>query len=273
MTASERDTPKIDEHTADPARRYNYWLGGKDNFAVDRASGDAIAARFPTVPIAARENRRFMARATAALAHAGIDQFLDIGTGLPADPTLHDVAHSINSDAKVVYVDNSALVLSHARALMTAEQGASAPAYIDADLRNPRSILDHPELRETLDLNRPVALMLIAVMHFIVDDEEAQAIVADLLAGLPAGSALALSHLTGDLLPQDVRDDFAAINAEAGIPMRYRSLEQVRRLFTGLDVIEPGIVPVNRCRAADEPDPRPTDEQTAVYGAVAWKQR
>jgi hypothetical protein len=254
---------------ADPARRYNHWLGGKDNFAVDRASGDLIAERFPTVPIAARENRRFMCRAVTALARAGIDQFLDIGTGLPTHPNLHEVAHTVNPAAKVVYVDNSLLVLVHARALLTAARGCGEIAYIDADLRQPRSILDHPDLHKTLDLTRPVGLMLIAVMHFITDHDQPYTIVQEFLDALPAGSYLALTHLTGDLLPTDVRDDFDAINAQAGIAMRHRSLDEISRFFTGLTLTEPGIVPINRWRAEAEPRPRPTDADTAVYGALA----
>jgi hypothetical protein len=259
----------VDTTVADPARRYNYWLGGKDNFAVDRTSGDLIAERFPTVPIAARENRRFMSRVATALTNAGIDQFLDIGTGLPTTANLHEVAQGINPAAKIVYVDNSPHVLVHARALLTAPRGAGEIAYIDADLRQPASILDHPDLRETLDLTRPVALMLLAVMHFITDEDEPYAIVAELLNALPAGSYLGLSHLTGDLLAADVRDDFAAINARAGIPMRHRSLDEVSRFFTGLAIEDPGIVSINRWRAHNEPEPRPSDHDTAVYGGLA----
>ena len=261
--------PRINKAVADPARRYDYWLGGKDNFTVDRESGDLIAERFPTIPIAARENRRFMVRAVTALAEAGIDQFLDIGTGLPTHPNLHEAAHAVNPAAKVVYVDNSPLVLVHARALLTAAPGATEPAYIDANLRQPASILNDPTLRKTLDLSRPVALMLIAVLHFITDDDDPYDIVGQLLDALPAGSYLALTHLTGDLLTPDVRDDFDAINAQAGIPMRHRSLEEVSRFFTGLTIDDPGIVPINRWRADNEPEPRPSDHDTAVYGALA----
>jgi hypothetical protein len=262
-------SPKIDSSVPDPARRYNYWLGGKDNFAVDRDSGNQIAARFPSIRVAAQENRRFMARAVRALAEAGIDQFLDIGTGLPTDPNLHDVAHAVNPDARVVYVDNSTLVLVHARALLTAGLGAAQPEYIDADLRQPNSILHDATLRKTLDFSRPVALMLIAVMHFFSDDDHPYSIVEELIAALPTGSYLALTHLTGDLLPQDVRDDFDAMNAEAGIAMRHRSLAEVNRFFTKLHLVEPGIVPINRWRAETEHPPRPIDTDTAVYGGLA----
>jgi hypothetical protein len=255
----------------DPARRYDYWLGGKDNFQVDRESGDLIAKHFPTIRVAARENRGFLRRVVTALAADGVDQFLDIGTGLPTAPNTHQIAHAVNPAAKVVYVDNSPMVLAHARALLTADPGAAATAYIDGDLRRPRSILDHPALRDTLDLTRPVGLLLIAVMHFITDDDHPYDIVSDLLNALPAGSWLALTQLTGDLLPGDVQDQFDAINARAGIPMRMRSRDETARFFTGLNLAEPGIVPINRWRAETEPDPRPSDADTAVYGALACK--
>jgi S-adenosyl methyltransferase len=263
--------PTIDTTVADPARRYDYWLGGKDNFAVDRESGDQIAERFPSIRIAARENRRFMRRAVTEVAKTGIDQFLDIGTGLPTSPNTHEIAHGVNPLASVVYVDNSPLVLVHARALLTAHRGAAAPAYIDGDLRDPASILDNDTLRENIDLTRPVGLLLIAVMHFITDDDSAYAVVKELLGALPSGSYLAMTHLTGDLLPDDVRTDFDAINAQAGIPMRHRSHDEFSRFFTGLAVTEPGIVPINRWRAETEEQPRPSDTDTAVYGALASK--
>ena len=261
----------IDTTVADPARRYDYWLGGKDNFQVDRDSGDLIAKRFPTIKMAAQENRRFLRRAVTALAETGVDQFLDVGTGLPTATNTHQIAHDINPAANVVYVDNSPMVLAHARALLVADPDAGATAYIDGDLRRPRTILDDPALHDTLDLTRPVGLLLIAVMHFITDDDNPYNIVRNLLDALPTGSWLALSHVTGDLLPDDVRDDFDAINTHAGIPMQLRSRREFSRFFTGLDLAKPGIVPINRWRAESEPEPRPSDTDTAVYGALARK--
>ena len=262
---------QYDSTRPDPARRYDYWLGGKDNLAADRRSGDLIAERFPTIRIAARENRRFLQRAVTAMATAGIDQFLDIGAGLPTAPNVHQVAHQFNPQARVVYVDNSPLVLVHARALLTAEAGAAEPAYVDGDLRQPGVLLRDPELRKALDLTRPVGLLLVAVLHFIPDDDHAADIVHTLLAALPAGSYLALTHLSGDLLTPQVRTDFAAINAEAGITMAHRSLDRIRAMVAGLDVEDPGIVPVNRWRADAEPAPRPADSETGVYGLLARK--
>src|SRR4029453_885555 len=158
---------QIDTSVPHPARRYNYLLGGKDNFAADRAAGDELARMFPTVRIAAVENRRFLQRATRFLTEeAGIRQFLDIGTGLPTADNTHEVAQRIAPDSRVVYVDNDPMVMAHARALLTSTpQGRTT--YIEADLRSPEAILADPELRETLDLGEPVALMLVAVLHFI----------------------------------------------------------------------------------------------------------
>jgi hypothetical protein len=262
---------EIDTAVPDPARRYDYWLGGKDNFAADRASGDMIAARFPHITTAVRENRRFMHRAVSTLTTAGIDQFLDVGTGLPTAPNTHQIAHAINPAAKVVYVDNSTLVLVHARALLTADSGAADTAYVDGDLRHPDSILQAPTLRETLDLTRPVGLLLIAVTHFLTDDDHPYALVKELIDAMPDGSWLALTQLAQELLPADVLDDFDDLNTKAGIPMRCRTLDETREFFTGLNIAEPGIVPVNRWRSDDEPPPRPSDTETAVYGGIACK--
>ncbi|GAA2553953.1 hypothetical protein GCM10010435_25450 [Winogradskya consettensis] len=177
----------IDTSTAHPARRYNYWLGGKDNFAADRASGDAIAAAFPTTRMAVIENRQFLSRAVTHLTRdAGIRQFLDIGTGLPSADNTHEVAQAIAPDARIVYVDNDPLVLTHARALLTGTP-AGATAYLHADLREPERILADPQLAEVLDLTQPVALMLVAVLHFVAESDDPYAKVAHLLDALPTG--------------------------------------------------------------------------------------
>jgi hypothetical protein len=271
MTSEQPPSAAVDPSTAHPARRYDYWLGGKDNFAADRASGDAIAAAFPTIRTAARENRRFLRRAVTAIGEAGVDQFLDIGTGLPTAPNTHQIAHAVNPAATVVYVDNSPFVLTHARALLVADPDATPTAYLHADLSKPRSILDHPDLPSMIDLNRPVGLLLIAVLHFLSPKDRPHELVAELLDALPSGSWLALTYLTGDLLTDDVRANFDTINANAGIPMTLRDQREISRFFTGLTIAEPGIVPVNRWRAEHEPPPRPTDTDTAVYGGIARK--
>jgi S-adenosyl methyltransferase len=263
-----RVNPRIDTSVPHPARRYNYWLGGKDNFAVDRASADQIAEAFPTVPIAAVENRRFLRRAVTFLAEAGVRQFLDIGTGLPTADNTHEVAQAIAPDARIVYVDNDPLVLVHARALLTSSP-EGATAYIDADLREPDKILSSPDLEGILDLSQPIGLMLVAILHFIVGADAPYEIVADLVAALPSGSCLVMSHVTYDLMPPEVVAKLNAIGAARNEPFQARSRAEFARFFDGLELVPPGIVSVAEWRADDEPSPRPSASDVCVYGAVA----
>jgi hypothetical protein len=258
--------PAVDTTVAHSARRYDYWLGGKDNFAADRESGDAIAAAFPTVRTAVIENRRFVRRAVAFLAgHAGIRQFLDIGTGIPTSPNVHEIAQATAPASRVVYADNDPIVLAHARALLTSSP-EGATAYIDADLRDPGKILTDPRLLDTLDFSRPVALMLAAILHFIPDEEDPYGIVARLVGALPGGSYLVLSHATNDFLkPEEVAEIVAG---------RYgaffaRSEAEFARFFEGFELVPPGIVSVAQWRAAAEPRPRPTAADAYTYCAVA----
>jgi hypothetical protein len=191
---------RIDTTVMHPARRYDYWLGGKNNYAVDRASGDAVAEMFPTVRLAAQENRKFLRRVVEYLVReAGIRPFLDIGSGLPTSPNVHEVAQGIDPTTRVVYVDNDPVVLVHARALLTSS-AEGATTYIDADMRDPDRVLDHPELADTLDLAQPVGLLMVAIMQFIGDDEDAQRIITQLTQPLASGSYLALSVGTADFL-------------------------------------------------------------------------
>ncbi|MBO4160735.1 MULTISPECIES: SAM-dependent methyltransferase [Micromonospora] len=271
--AAQHPSDRIDTSVAHPARRYNYWLGGKDNFQADRDSGDAMAAAFPTIRTAALENRRFLQRAVAHLAReAGIRQFLDIGTGIPTANNTHEVAQSVAPQSRVVYVDNDPIVLAHARALLTSSP-EGATAYIDADLREPEKILHHPELRRTLDLGQPVALMLVAILHFVGEAEDPYAVVRRLLAELPPGSYLAASHATYDHLPPDVaeaaRETTRAGNPPGGINLRSR--DDFARFFDGLEVVEPGFVSVARWRAEAEPQPRPTVDEVSMYCALGRK--
>ncbi len=257
--------PEIDTSVPHPARRYDYWLGGKDNFAADRQSGDAIEAAFPTIRLAVLENRRFLGRAVGFLARdAGVDQFLDIGTGIPSAGNTHEVAQRFNPSARVVYVDNDPIVLAHARALLTSTSPAGVTAYIDADLRDPDSILGDPALTSTLDLSRPVALMFVSVLHFLGADDDPYATVGRLLDALPAGSHLVISHGTFDYMTPEV----AAI-ARASDPLLHpRSLEEVARFFDGLDLIPPGLVPSSEWHAEHEPQPRPPVADVAMYGGI-----
>ncbi|MGC4747504.1 SAM-dependent methyltransferase [Micromonospora sp. DT201] len=262
---------RIDTSVAHPARRYNYWLGGKDNFQADRESGDAMAAAFPTIRTAALENRRFLQRAVSYLAgEAGVRQFLDIGTGIPTANNTHEVAQAIAPQARVVYVDNDPIVLAHARALLTSSP-AGATAYIDADLRDPERILAHSELRRTLDLSQPVALMLVAVLHFVPDGDNPYSLVRQLLDALPAGSYLAASHATHEYLPPAVAVEAKAA-AKGGGPhglINLRTRDEFNRFFADLDVVEPGITSVAEWRAESEPQPRPSVVEVSMYGGVA----
>ncbi|MFC3741933.1 SAM-dependent methyltransferase [Paractinoplanes deccanensis] len=258
---------RLDVTKPHPARRYDYWLGGKDNFQADRDAAEAIAAVFPHIRTAARENRAFMQRAVRFLtAEASVRQFLDIGTGLPTNENVHDVAQGIAPESRIVYVDNDPLVLVHARALLTSSP-EGATAYIDADARNPEKILADPALRDTLDFSQPIALLLVALLHFVEDHENPWEIVKHLVAALPAGSYLVLSHATFDPLDEQTIAAMNAVNKNIKPVFSPRSLAEVTRFFEGLDVLEPGIVSVSDWRPA--PGPRPTPAEATGYGAVA----
>jgi hypothetical protein len=256
---------RIDTSVAHPARRYNYWLGGKDNFAADRASGDAIEAVMPSIRLMAVENRMFLGRTVRWLAEQGIDQFLDIGTGIPAPGNTHEVAQSIIPSARTVYVDNDPIVLNHARALLT-----SAPtgtnAYLDADVRDPDSILSHPDLAATLDFTRPIALMLVAVLHFVRDDEDPVGIVSKLLGAMPAGSYVVVSHSTWEYQSPEKIVELSATNP--GGRFVSRTGAQLAALFEGADFVDPGVVSVSRWRAEKAPQPRPSIEDVSCNGVV-----
>ena len=263
-------TAAIDPTTANPARRYDYWLGGKDNFAADRASGDAIAKLLPGIRTTARENRAFLQRAVTHLARdMGITQYLDIGAGLPTADNTHEIAQRHQPKARVVYADHDPLVLTHARALLISEP-PGVTAYLDADLRQPCELLAELGLTRTFDLTQPVALLLVAVLHFLRDAERPYEVVRTLVDALAPGSYVVLSHATYDMLPADTA---ARLNT-AEIPGRgdftARTHEQVSRFFDGLTVLDPGVQVVSRWRP-DPNTPTPADTDVAAYGAVARK--
>jgi len=260
--------PEINTGVAHPARVYDYILGGKDNFAADRAAGDAVAEAMPAARFMARANRAFLGRAVRYLAmEAGIRQFLDIGTGIPTADNTHEVAQAVAPDSRVVYVDNDPIVLAHARALMTSDP-AGATAFIQADLRDPDKILADPALRRTLDLGEPVALMLIAILMYIRDEENPWGLVSALVDALPPGSYLTISHPTADFSPDEVGGAVAATE-ESGIPFTTRTRAEVAAFFDGLDLVDPGVVPV----LAWHPDGYvPPDPRAAYYyGAMGRK--
>lgn len=254
---------------AHPARIYDFLLGGKDNFLADRQAAARIVEQLPELPTSMRANRDFMTRVVRTLAaEHGIRQFLDIGTGLPTSPNLHEVVQAVAPDSRVVYVDNDPIVLTHARALLTSTPEGRT-AYVDADLRRPEAILSTPALRGTLDLTAPVAVTLIAVLQYVQDDAEARAIIDALTAPLAPGSVLALSTVTADSSPGEVRRGNEAYQA-SGIPIRSRTHAEVTALFEGFELLDPGVVLVARWRPDDEATV-PGDSQVFMYGGAARK--
>lgn len=250
------------------ARMYDYFLGGKDNFAVDREAADKVAAVYPTMVATARQNRTFMTRVVRHLAgEAGIRQFLDIGTGLPTSPNVHEIAQGIGPEARVAYADNDPIVLIHARALLTSSREGKT-VYLDADLRDPDSILGARELRETLDFTQPTALSLIATLPYVPGDE-AFDVVRRLVDALPAGSYLALSHVTADINP--AMEEVAETYRKRGIPTAARSHAEVGRFFSGLELIDPGLVLIHHWRPDEGTDTGMTDADVSIYGGVARK--
>ncbi|MCW3818533.1 SAM-dependent methyltransferase [Micromonospora sp. DR5-3] len=271
--AVEEPTPssRIDPSVPHPARRYDYWLGGKDNFAADRQSGDAVAAAYPAIRTTVIENRRFMQRATRYLTEsAGVRQFLDIGTGIPTSPNMHEIAQGVAPESRVVYVDNDPIVLTHARALLTSTP-EGATAYVDADLRDPERILDHPDVRATLDLDRPLGLMLVAILHFLTDADDPYAITRRLVDALPSGSYLVVSHATTDLVPRNVAATAAPVTTASMIDMAFRSRDQFAAFFDGLELVPPGITPVTEWQPDDPAELRTPVAQASMYAAVARK--
>jgi hypothetical protein len=249
------------------ARIYDYLLGGKDNFLADREAAAGITKDWPNLPTSMRANRNFMRRVGRYLAaELSIRQFLDIGTGLPTAPNLHNVVQEIAPESRIVYVDNDPIVLSHARALLTSTREGKT-AYVDADLRDPAAILGAAQTRETLDLRKPVALSLIAILQFMVDDKEALRIIDELMDALPPGSALALSTVTADSAPEEVNAGVAAYNAN-GIPTKARDKAEVEALFRGFDLVEPGVTLVNHWWP-DDLTLAVRDAHVHMYGGVA----
>ncbi len=259
--------PGVNTNVPHSARIYDYWLGGKDNFAVDRAVGEAMIQAIPGMRYMAGENRKFVHRAARDLvAKEGIRQFLDIGTGIPTRPNLHEVAQEIAPETRVVYVDNDPIVLVHARALMiSSTEGRSE--YISADLRDAQSILQQPVLLDTLDLTRPVGLTLIAILMLMADEDDPWAKVAALRDAMPSGSVLGITHPTADFAPDQVAQAVAAATG-AGMTLVARSKTDVERFFGDWELLEPGLVPVSAWRS-DEPVENP--EAAYYWAGVARK--
>jgi hypothetical protein len=278
MTASPRETsapdpaqvPGIDTSRPHPARMYDYGLGGKNHFAVDREAFDKAVRSARGLRTGLRENRKFLGRVVRYLAgEAGVRQFLDIGSGLPTVNNVHEVAQQVAPGCRVVYVDNDPMVLAHARALL-ASGPSGRTGYIQADLRDPGSILAHPVAREILDFSQPIALMLMAVLHFLPDEDNPRRIVTTLADGLPPGSYLAASHASGEHDRERVGGGQRAYR-EAGVPFQLRDSEEFARLaFDGLELVPPGVALVSEWRP-DDTGPRPTPSEVNGYGGVGRK--
>ncbi|MEU9607681.1 SAM-dependent methyltransferase [Streptomyces sp. NPDC048057] len=260
---------RIDTTKAHAARVYDYLLGGKDHYDVDAEMGDALVARLPSLPITMRQNRLFMERVARYLAREeGVRQYLDIGTGLPTSPNLHELVQREVPDASVVYVDNDPIVLAHAEALLTSASPGRT-AYVDADMREPESILWAEEVRSLIDLGQPVALTVIAVLHFIPPPLD-HALVRRLVDPLPSGSFVALSMGTSDFSDEETSRDMVSQYERQGITVHPRTHAEASAFAEGLDLVPPGVLPVHHWR----PDARQhglADGDVAVYGFVARK--
>jgi S-adenosyl methyltransferase len=267
---AEREVPAvIDTSVAHPARIYDYLLGGKDNFAADRKAAQEAASAFPYLGMAMRENRAVMRRMVTFLAsELGIRQYLDIGTGLPTSPNVHEIAQAETPGVRVVYVDNDPIVLAHARALLIGSE-PGATAYIDADVREPGRIIGDPQLLRTLDLSQPVALLLFGTLHFIPEEDDPYGLVARLMSALPSGSYLAAQHPSADHYPEGRNP--ADAYRRAGIAYRNRTKDEFTRFFSGLELVPPGIGLSTRWRADNEAQPRPPASQVGSYAGLARK--
>ena len=238
--AAARPGLKLDTTVSHSARIWNYWLGGKDNYAVDREAGDKVAAMLPSIVTQARADRAFLGRAITYLAgEEGIRQFLDIGTGLPTADNTHEVAQRIAPQSRIVYADNDPLVLAHARALLTSSPQGTCD-YIDGDLRDPDGIL--AKAAHALDFTQPVALMLLGVLHHIPDTSQAYMIVRQLMAALAPGSFLAVNHSTSAIHGAAMEEAVAHWNKVGTPTMTLRTPEQIARFFDGLQLLPPGVV-------------------------------
>ena len=249
----------VDAGVPHTSRIWNYWLGGKDNFAADRAIGDQVQQFLPDIVTSARADRAFLKRAVHHLvADAGIRQFLDVGTGLPTADNTHEVAQSIVPATRIVYTDNDPLVLAHARALLTSTP-EGATDYIDADARDTGKILQ--AARATLDFGQPVAVMLLGILNFVSDDAEAHAIVDRLMAAVPSGSYLAVAHPTTEIRPEESAAAAKQWNETATPPITLRRKVDLERYFDGLELLDPGVVTCTKWR----PEPGDPTAETDVY--------
>jgi O-methyltransferase involved in polyketide biosynthesis len=261
------ELPPFDPSVPNPARMWNYWLGGKDNFAADREAAERVLEVMPSLPLIARAARLFLIDAVHQLTtEHGVRQFLDIGTGLPTADNTHDVAQRAAPGSRIVYVDYDPVVLTHARALLTSSPEGRTD-YIHADLRDTDTILK--DAARTLDLTRPVAILLIAVVHFIPDADDPYAIVARLMDAVPSGSYLVMAHAASDITPEASAEMARRYNRMSSATITPRTRDQVARFFDGLDLLPPGLVPISKWALSGHVDTA-TGALTG-YSAIARK--
>lgn len=267
---------EIDTSRPHPARMYDYYLGGRDNYEVDRVAADRVIEVHPQVRTSACANRDFLRRAVRTLVAGGIRQLIDIGTGIPTSPNTHEVARAVDPAARVVYVDNDPIVATHAGARLTATEGTG---FVLADIRDPQALLGHPTVRALIDFDQPVALLLVAVLHFVRDDEDPAGLIAALAEALPAGSHLVLSHATGEpyeAYPEgrtDVhaRDGVINVYKNATATLNLRTKKEIEALFGPFTPLEPGVVRVPLWHSEGEV-PGPEELNNIIfYGAVGRK--
>jgi SAM-dependent methyltransferase len=261
MSGPDRPGDAVATDIAHPARVYDYWLGGKDNYAADRAAGDQVLAVMPEILDTVRGNRQFLARAVGSLRDAGIRQFLDIGSGLPSSPNVHEIAQAGDTGARVVYVDHDPVVCSHARALMVKNDRT---AVVQADLRDVDKVL--AGAGELLDLTRPTGLLFVGCLHHIVDADGPADVVARYLAALAPGSYLVISHATDERSAEKMRAN-AEVADNSGTVLIPRGRDAILRMFNGRDLVDPGLVLVSYWRP-DGGDPGPNADRAWAYGGV-----
>jgi hypothetical protein len=263
VPVAERPSAKIDTTVPSVARMWDYFLGGKDNFAVDRAAAEDVLAVSPETVVTVRSNRAFLARAVAELARSGVDQFIDVGAGLPTVPNTHEIARSVLPEARVVYVDNDPIVLAHSQAF----RAPSGVITVGGDLRSPERIIDAPAVRELIDFTRPVGCIFGAIFHFIPPEDQPLKLISAFAEALPTGSAMVITHISDDLQDPHVVDRIREIYAASVYPAVFRKREEIAELFTGLTMMEPGLVLLSEWR----PDTGHTPEARWYYGGVGVK--
>jgi S-adenosyl methyltransferase len=267
VTEKTRVPAGVDVRKPHAARVYDYALGGKDNYAADRALIDKLTAIIPDTPLVAQENRAFLGRAVHFLARAGIRQFLDIGTGLPTQGNVHEVAQEVAPGASVVYVDYDPIVLAHSRELLS---GTDSAIVIQGDVRRPDDIVGDPRVRKVIDFEEPVAVLLVGLLHLVAESDDPAAIVGRLRAAVPSGSYLVICQITGDHQTHDAVVQWKELFGGMAEPMVPRTHEEVGRFFEGMELVEPGLVKAWEW-CPDEPGGIPSPRTDWLLGGVARK--